>query len=72
MNWIECKKELPAPMTEVLVWINGHRGPMWRNNHALVAYMTPAGEWFEERHPSREPLAGVCMWATIMLPGTQD
>jgi len=68
-NWTECKLKLPEPMTEVLVWIDGKRGPSWKNNHALVAYMAPTGEWFEERHPSRDPLAGVLMWAPITDPG---
>lgn len=69
VNWTECKLKLPEPMTEVLVWIDGKRGPSWKNNHALVAYMAPTGEWFEERHPSRDPLAGVLMWAPITDPG---
>lgn len=66
--WIECNQRLPEPMTEVLVWIDGHRGPSWKNNHALVAYMSPTGEWFEERHPSQEPLVGVYLWAPITEP----
>jgi hypothetical protein len=55
-------------MTEVLVWINGKRGAAWKNNHALVAYMAPTGEWFEERHRSQEPLIGVVAWVPINEP----
>lgn len=68
MIWNDCKLSLPEPMTEVLVWIDGHRGPSWKNNHALVAYMAPTGEWFEERHPSRDPLVGVIAWTPILDP----
>ena len=68
MKWNDCKLSKPEPMEEVLVWIDGHRGPLWPNNHALVAYMIPTGEWFEERHPSREPLVGVVAWAPIEVP----
>ena len=68
MNWTDCSQALPEPWVEVLVWIDGHRGPSWRNNHALVAYMNDQGLWFEERHPSREPLVGVVKWAGIQIP----
>lgn len=68
MIWNDRELSKPEPMKEVLVWIDGHRGPSWKNNHALVAYMTPAGEWFEERHPSREPLVGVIAWTPITDP----
>lgn len=66
MNWIDCKLKLPDPMKEVLVWIDGKRGPSWKNNHALVAYMASTGEWFEERHPLRDPLVGVIAWTEII------
>ena len=68
MIWNDCKLSKPEPMTEVLVWIDGHRGPQWKNNHALVAYMNHAGEWHEERHYKREPLAGVIAWTPITDP----
>src|SRR5690606_26356922 len=68
-NWTECKLKLPEPMTEVLGGIGGKRGPSRKHNHALVADMAPTGEGFEERHPSRDPLAGVLMWAPITDPG---
>lgn len=67
MNWIKCEDRLPEPGTEVLVWIDGHRGPSWRNNYALVAYLTQNGSWTEERHPSHI-LVGVVMWAEIEIP----
>lgn len=70
MDWIDLKQQKPEPMTEVLVWVDGHRHSMWRNNHALVAYMTRAGEWFEERH-QQKPLIGVLFWSHIGIPGNQ-
>ena len=62
------KDSTPDPFEEVLVWVDGHRGPSWRNNHALVAYMDYNGNWREERHPSKEGLVGVIMWTEIEIP----
>jgi hypothetical protein len=67
-TWTPTKDALPEPMEEVLVWIDGHRGPSWRNNHALVAYRDNNGDWWEERHPSKEPLVGVFLWKMIGVP----
>jgi hypothetical protein len=30
--------------------------------------MAPTGEWFEERHPSRDALVGVIAWTPIIDP----
>jgi hypothetical protein len=49
-------------MTEVLVLVDGHRSPSWRNSYQLVAYMALDGTWWEERHPSAGPLIGVVAW----------
>lgn len=68
LTWNWCKDRLPEREDEVLVWVDGHRGPAWRNNHALVAYLDLHGDWREERHPTREPLAGVIAWAHIDEP----
>ncbi len=68
MIWNDCKLSQPEPLTEVIVWIDGKRGSAWKNNHALVAYMAPTGEWFEERHPSRDALVGVIAWSPITGP----
>jgi hypothetical protein len=68
MYWSDCRDVLPEPMTEVLVWIDGKRGPQWRNNHPLVAYLAPNGEWFEERHRECGPLIGVLCWSEIEIP----
>jgi hypothetical protein len=67
MKWINIKDELPECGIEVLVWINGHRNPAWRNNYALVAYFE-GGKFWEERHPSKEPLIGIIKWAEIKIP----
>lgn len=66
--WHKFRDRMPPAEEEVLVWIDGHRGPAWRNNHALVAYCDTKGDWWEERHPSRRPLVGVIAWAHIDEP----
>lgn len=38
--WHSVNDKLPELGVEVLVWIDGHRGPSERNNFALVAYRT--------------------------------
>ena len=68
MVWNDCKKELPETGIEVLVLVDGHRGPAWRNNYALVAYLSMWGDWWEERHSSEESLQGVIKWAHIPYP----
>ena len=68
MIWHDAKITKPEPMQEVLVWVDGHRGPQWRNNHALVAYMDQQGKWHEERHYSKDPLVGVIAWSYIWEP----
>lgn len=68
LEWHKCRDRMPPAQVEVLVWIDGHRGPAWRNNHALVAYCDLKGDWWEERHPSRRPLVGVIAWAHIGEP----
>jgi hypothetical protein len=70
-EWIKIDDPMasaPPPLTEVLVWIDGHRGPSWRNNHHLVAYQDTHGGWWEERHPSDEPLNGVIAWMPLPDP----
>lgn len=60
--------DLPGFGKEVLVWIDGHRGPAWRNHYALVAYREANGEFYEERHFNDGPLIGVEKWAEISIP----
>ena len=67
MNWFNLKDKQPGDLEEVLVWIDGHRGPSWRNNYALVAYYENGSFW-EERHRSHKPLVGVIKWTYIDLP----
>lgn len=50
MQWVSVKDKLPETGVEVLVEVDGHRGPSWRNNHNLVAFLTKSGCWIEERH----------------------
>jgi len=68
MAWIRCSERVPEPETEVLVYVDGHRGPSWSNNHCLVAYWAPwADEWYEERH-SETWLVGVTHWQPLPEP----
>ena len=66
-GWALCSEKLPEPYKEKQVWVEGHRGPNWRNNHHLVAYCDSNGEWWEERHPSEEPLP-VIAWGELLPP----
>lgn len=66
--WTPVTDALPEAMEEVLVWVDGHRGPSWRNNHALVAYLGEDGQWYEERHLDCGAIAGVLMWMPIYPP----
>jgi hypothetical protein len=66
--WINAIAFPPQPFEEVLVWIDSHRGPSWRNNHALVAYLNERGEWLQERHPSADPLVGVLYYMSVPTP----
>ena len=68
--WNDIKQALPPLETEVLVWVNGHRGPAWANNYALVAYRHPDGNFYQERHPYAEPIVGVLYWREIEKPNT--
>lgn len=67
LEWHDVNVDLPELGEEVLVWIDGHRNPSWRNSYALVAYREDIG-WFEERHYDRDPLVGVIKWAYIPIP----
>ncbi len=62
-NWIDIKDKLPPEGDEVLVFVEGHRGPSWSNNYMLVAYLWH-GDFYEERHRS-EPVVGVIFWRKL-------
>lgn len=66
--WNDIKQSTPPLETEVLVWVDGHRGPAWANNYALVAYLHPNGKFYQERHPYAEPIVGVLYWREIEKP----
>ncbi len=64
-EWISVKDALPEPTTEVLVAIDGHRGPSWSNTIMLVAYMSAADhKFYEEQHDKSEPL-DVSFWMPL-------
>jgi hypothetical protein len=69
-EWVNVKERLPEKGVEVLVEVNGHRGPAWRNNHNLVAYLTEGGAWIEERH-GWNPL-DVISWQEILPDAPKD
>lgn len=62
-QWTRLQDGLPGPGIEVLVWVDGHRGPAWSNHYALVAYVDVGGRWWEERHSL--PLDGVEAWMPL-------
>lgn len=66
MEWTSVKDKLPKIGVEVLVEVDGHRSPCWRNNYNLVAYLTCTGRWIEERHDG-EALA-VTHWMPLPKP----
>jgi len=72
MKWNKVEDNLPEPLTEVLVIVDGHRNPLWRNNYPLVAYLNRAGDWLEERHPYSDPIIGVTHWTPISYPEFQS
>lgn len=63
--WFNIKNKQPKPGREVLVWVDGHRGPAWPNNYALVAVMLSNGTFFEERHGN--DVIGVTHWKTLPI-----
>jgi len=65
--WISVKDSLPEYGVEVLVEVDGHRGPSWRNNHNLVAYLAKNNNFYEERHESNIPLP-VTHWMPLPEP----
>jgi hypothetical protein len=44
-KWINIKKKKPLPDTEVLVRVDGHRGPSYCNVFCMVAFMWEDGEF---------------------------
>ena len=63
--WIPVTERMPPQGDEVLVLVDGHRGPSWSNRYPLVAYRTFSRQWYEERHPDAEPVVGVTHWMPI-------
>ena len=63
-SWISIKDQLPKEGEEVLVLVDGHRGPSWCNTYMLVAYMSQTHKFWEERHIADDPLA-VTHWMPL-------
>lgn len=68
IQWFSTDDHLPPIDEEVLLWIEGHRGPAWRNSYALVGYRNWNNKYIQERHPRAEPIVGVVKWAYITVP----
>lgn len=66
-EWISVNDRMPEPYREVLVEVDGHRRPNWRNNYNLVAYIADSGQWWEERH-NIEEIIGVTHWIELPEP----
>lgn len=64
MTWKHITHELPPTGEEVLVLVDGHRGPSWSNTYCLVAYKANNGSFYEERH-NEEPVQGVIGWQPL-------
>lgn len=62
-QWTRLEDGLPEEGEEVLVLVDGHRGPSWCNTYQLVAHLF-RGKFWEERHPE-EPVEGVFAWQDL-------
>lgn len=69
-DWTRPKERLPETLEEVLILVDGHRGPSWRNSFPLVAYLGEDGLWYQERHEMADPLptAFILAWHPITYP----
>jgi len=69
-EWHDVSEFHPDPGEEVLVLVDGHRGPSWRNNYARVAYLTQnknsKWEWRDERNDC--VIEPVIKWKYIKYP----
>jgi len=64
MKWNDINKVKPEYGEEVLVVVDGHRGPAWSNTYCQVAYRNePNGNFYEERHA--QPVVGVTHWMPL-------
>lgn len=67
-EWISVSKERPNRGEEVLVRIDGHRGPSWSNTSHRVAYWW-YDEWVEQgRELDDDSLIGVTHWMPLPPP----
>ena len=71
-QWIKLADEKPDHNTEVLVWVDGHRNPNWRNNYAVVAYLDNNDDFHEETHDDRDTLYGVIYWMPLPKPPEEE
>jgi hypothetical protein len=65
MKLIDIKTKLPPLSEEVLVQVDGHRGPSWSNTYFLVAYLNSFDKKFYQHDDSKIPVVGVTHWAKL-------
>lgn len=67
MSLIDINKQMPEIGKEVLVLVDGHRGPSWSNSYFLVAYLYNDGEFYpcESPYSAKEPVIGVIAWSEL-------
>ena len=66
MEWKNYPENKPQYNEEVLVWVDGKRGPSWSNNYPLVAYFSTNNKFYEERHDTE--VIGVIKFCRIEIP----
>jgi hypothetical protein len=64
-EWISVNDRLPEYGVEVLVEVDGHRNPSWRNNYNLVAYLNSYDKQFREERHEDEIVIGVIYWMPL-------
>ena len=68
-RWISVEERVPETGEEVIVCVDGHRGPAWSNRYQLVAFRGAVSEqWLQERHESAKPVVGVTHWMPLPAP----
>lgn len=71
MEWIKCADRLPGDFREVLVWVDGHRSPSWRNSFPAAGwYDGDIGQWhLSPRYRGDiSTSVNVTAWAEIVVP----
>ena len=71
MQWIKCSERLPDGFREVLVWVDGHRSPIWSNSFPAAGwYDGDIGQWrlSPRCRGDISEIFDVSAWAEIVVP----